>query len=724
MSSTTSSTTTQEPSVQLPPSGFAARAGRWSARHRKTAILGWLAFVVAAIALGGAVGTHTLTTSEAGVGASGHAARAAAAAFPQGAEEHVLIHSSRRSAGTPAFARVTGDVVRRLHAIPTVRDVRPGPISRDGHSALVSFTIPGDETQAKARVDAPLAAVTAAAHAHPGFRIEETGDASLQRGIAKSFEQNLGRAETTSPPLTLAVLILAFGALVAAGLPLLLAITGVAATLGLVGPLSQLIPVDQTISNVILLIGLAVGVDYSLFYLKRVREERAAGRSNAAAIEAAAATSGHAVLVSGLTVMLAMAGMYLAGSPTFVSLATGTILVVAVSVLGSLTVLPAALSALGDRVERGRIRIPFATRRSRTRTRGTWARIVDAVLRRPLVCALASVGVLLVLAFPALGMKLSLPGSDSLSRAIPAVQATDHLRAAFPAQNAPAYVVVEARDVTAPAITEATGRLQAALARHPKLFPGRAAVEVSADRHLERIAIPSAGSGNDATSKRGLATLRAASAATLGRTGATVSIDGFAAQTADFNASLKRNTPIVFAFVLAAAFLLLLLTFRSLVIPIKAIVLNLLSVGAAYGVLVALFQHRDGFIVAWLPLFLFVVLFGLSMDYHVFVLSRVREAYDRGMRTEDAVAHGITSTAGVITSAALVMVGVFALFGTLDSLPLKQMGVGLAIAVALDATIIRGILLPATMKLLGDWCWWLPRKLDWLPRVALEGAPA
>jgi RND superfamily putative drug exporter len=703
-----------------PASGFAARAGRWSARHRKTAILAWLAFVIAAILIGGAVSQNTLTTSQAGVGESGHAARAAAAAFPQSAKENVLIHSTAQTAGTPAFDRVTADVVRRLQALPGLRDVQAGPVSRDGHSALVTFAIPGDETQTKHRVEEPLAVVADAAKAHPGFRIEEAGDASLQHGIEHSFEQNLGKAETTSLPLTLAILIFAFGALVAAGLPLLLAITGVAATLGLISPLSHVIPVDQTISNVILLIGLAVGVDYSLFYLKRVREERAAGRSNAAAIEAAAATSGHAVLVSGLTVMVAMAGMYLAGSPTFVSLATGTILVVAVSVLGSLSVLPAALSALGDRVEKGRI--PFASRLGRERS--LWAPIVDGVLRRPALSAAASVAVLLALAFPALGMDVSLPGSDSLSRAIPAVRATDHVRAAFPAHNAPMHVVIEANDVTTPAIAQAERRFRAQIAGHRDLFPGPVAIEVSADRSLARLSIPSAGGGADATSKRALSTLRETSEATLGRTGATVSLDGFTAQTADFNASLKRNTPIVFAFVLGAAFLLLLVTFRSLVIPVKAILLNLLSVGAAYGVLVAVFQQRDGFIVAWLPLFLFVVLFGLSMDYHVFVLSRVREAYNRGMSTEDAVAHGIKSTAGVITSAALVMVGVFALFGTLDNVALRQMGVGLAVAVALDATVIRGILLPASMKLLGDWNWWLPRRLGWLPRVTLEGAQA
>ncbi len=498
--------------------------------------------------------------------------------------------------------------------------------------------------------------------------------------------------------------------------------TGVAATLGLVGPISQLMPVDQTISNVIVLIGLAVGVDYSLFYLKRVREERAAGRSNTAAIEAAAATSGRAVLVSGLTVMIAMAGMYLAGSATFVSLATGTILVVAVSVLGSISVLPAALSVLGDRVEKGRI--PFARRRKPER--GAWSAIVDRVMRRPRLSAALSAGLLVALTLPALGMTTSLPGDESLSRDIPVVRALDRIQAAFPSENTPAYVVVEAADVTAPAVAAGIERLRAATAGRPEIFTGRSTVEVSGDRRVARIAIPAAGSGIDATSRRMLDLLRGEILpATVGDIrGVVASVDGVTAQTQDFNDSLARNTPIVFAFVLASAFLLLLVTFRSLVIPIKAIALNLLSVGAAYGVLVLAFQRGDGFIVAWLPLFLFVVLFGLSMDYHVFVLSRVREAYDRGMSTGDAVAHGIKTTAGVITSAALVMVGVFALFGTLSAVSLRQMGVGLAVAVALDATVIRGVLLPATMKLLGDWNWWLPRRLHWLPQVSLEGEPA
>ncbi len=712
-----------------------ARAGRWSACHRKAAILGWIAFVVAAVFAGFAINQRSLTPEQAAVGESGNAARLAGAAFPRQAKELVLVQSRTLTADDPAFRGAVSDVIVRLRHTGIARDVRSSAVSPDRHSALVAFEIPGDETTTHMSVAGPLAAVAGAAGAHPQFVISEAGDASSMRGMEQAFAKDLHQAETTSLPITLLILVVAFGALVAAGVPLLLAITGVAATLGLVGPISHIAPVDQTISNVILLIGLAVGVDYSLFYLKRVREERAAGRRNGAAIEAAAATSGRAVLVSGATVMIAMGGMYLGGSPTFSSLATGTILVVAVSVIGSLTVLPAVLSALGDRVERGRI--PLRTRFTRRAPGGAiWSRIVERVLRRPVLSAVISGGLLVALAIPALGMHISLPGSESLSRNIPAVRAFDRIEAAFPSKSTPVTVVVKAGDINRPAIADSIRKLDAATARHHDLFKGHGTVEVSKDRTLARISIPAAGTGIDGTSHRMLTLLRGEliPAAFAGAPAATVLVDGFTAQTADFNASLATHTPLVFAFVLVAAFLLLLVTFRSLVIATKAIVLNLLSVGASYGVLVLVFQngwgekllgfHSNGTIVAWLPLFLFVVLFGLSMDYHVFILSRVREAYDSGMSTERAIGHAIGTTAGVVTSAAAVMVAVFALFGTLSNIALKEMGVGLAVAVLLDATIVRGMLLPASMKLLGDWNWWLPQKLRWLPRVSVEGETA
>jgi RND superfamily putative drug exporter len=433
--------------------------------------------------------------------------------------------------------------------------------------------------------------------------------------------------------------------------------------------------------------------------------------------------------------MIAMAGMYIAGNSTFTSFATGTILVVAVSVIGSLTVLPAVLSKLGDRVERGRI--PLIGRiKARTAKAGLWPRTVDRVLKRPLLSALVSGGLLLALALPTLGMQTAVPGVDGLPQDLPVVQTYNRIQEAFPGESIPADVVVEAKDVTAGPVAAAIDDLGERAARQPDLFERGITTEISPDETVASVSIPLAGDGTDAESNAALDGLRGELIpATLGTvSGATTDVTGMTAETADFNDSMSSHMPWVFAFVLSAAFLLLMVTFRSLVIPLKAILLNLLSVGAAYGVLVLVFQEgwgesllgfeSTGAITAWLPLFLFVVLFGLSMDYHVFILTRIREAVDRGMRTEDAVAQGIKSTAGVVTSAAIVMVAVFSIFATLSSLEFKQMGVGLAVAILIDATIIRGVLLPATMKLLGEWNWWLPSWLGWLPRVAREPEPA
>ena len=715
---------------------IAARAGRWSARHRKKAIFGWLAFVIASLAIGGAVGVNTLSSEDSGVGESGRADKTLHESFPQRTEESVLVQSESRQATDPAFRAAVDDTVKRLEGADHVRAVAspyadPNRISADGRSALVEFEIGGDPETATDRIDPALAATAAAAKAHPELRIEQFGDASADKAISKTFEDDFKKAELTSLPITLIILVLAFGAIVAAGVPLLLALSGVAATIGLLAPISLIAPVDESVNSVILLIGLAVGVDYSLFYLRREREERAAGRSEQASLEAAAATSGRAVLISGFTVMIAMSGMYLAGAATFQSFATGTILVVAVSVIGSLTVLPAVLSKLGDRVDKGRV--PLIGRiKARTAQAGIWSRIVDRVLRRPLLSALVSGGLLVALALPTLAMQTSVPGVDGLPQDLPVVQTYNRIQEAFPGESIPANVVVKADDVTTGATAAAIDALQADAAEQSELFEPGATVEVSPDKTVANVAIPIAGNGTDTTSNDALDELRGelipATIGTVG--GATADVTGMTAQTADFNASMSSHIPYVFAFVLSAAFLLLMVTFRSIVIPIKAILLNLLSVGAAYGLLVLVFQEgwgesllgfeSTGAITAWLPLFLFVVLFGLSMDYHVFILTRIKELVDRGMRTDQAVAEGIKSTAGVVTSAAVVMVAVFSIFATLSSLEFKQMGVGLAAAILIDATIVRGVLLPATMKLLGEWNWWLPSWLEWLPRVSLE----
>jgi uncharacterized membrane protein YdfJ with MMPL/SSD domain len=716
-----------------------SRAARWSAAHRRTAVLGWLAFVLVTFAIGSVVGVVKMTTSDNAIGDSGAADRILARQFPnQRSLEDVLIQSRTGAplASTQLQAAVN-DLVSRLSRTRSVASIRSPlaganaeQISKDGRSALVTFQITGNPDTAQDRVGPALAVTAAVQRAHPALSIGEVGDASARKGIDDRIAEDFKRAEVTSLPVTLVILVAAFGALVAAGIPLLLGLTSVFAALGLTALLSHLLHVDQMISSVILLIGLAVGVDYSLFYLRREREERARGRTPAAALEIAAATSGRAVLVSGLTVMTTMAGMFLMGSRIFWSFGMGTVLVVAIALVGSLSVLPAVLSKLGDRVDRGRI--PLLGRiGSRNGDSRFWSTIIGAVLRHPIVWGSASAALLIALAIPAFRLHTLNPSVQGLPRDLPVMKVYDRTVRAFPGEPLPAIVVVGARNVTTPAVTAGIEALKrAALATGEVGKP--VSVDISASRMAARVRLALAGTTTDAASNHALSTLRnTVIPSTIARVpGVTVHTTGETAVSRDFNNSMKSHAPYVFAFVFGLAFLLLLVTFRSIVIPLKAIVLNLLSVAAAYGVLVLIFQdgrlqslldfHSVGGITAWLPLFLFLVLFGLSMDYHVLILSRVREDHDNGMTTEQAVAHGIRSTAGVVTSAAVVMVAVFSIFITLGFLDFKMMGVGLAVAVLLDATIVRAVLLPATMGLLGDWNWYLPRWLEWLPKLSAE----
>jgi RND superfamily putative drug exporter len=446
------------------------------------------------------------------------------------------------------------------------------------------------------------------------------------------------------------------------------------------------------------------------------------------AIEVAAATSGRSVLISGLTVLLAMSGMYLTGSKIFVGMGQSAMLVVAVAVIGSLTLLPAVLALLGDRVDRGALPLLGRVRQPAGQSR-IWTAILDRVLARPALTAGFAASVMILLALPVLWLQTATPGVTDLPQNTVAVQTFERLQQAFPGGGTPAVVVVEAPDVTAPAVVSAGAAFErAALATGQMNQP---ITFVANPAHTAAIiTVPLAGSGEDATSTHALATLRdTVIPATFGKVpGVQVAVTGDTAGTVDFNSLMAQRSAWVFGFVLLLAFLLLLVSFRSLVIPVTAVVLNLLSVGASYGVIVALFQWGWGqsflgftsvhSVASWLPLFLFVVLFGLSMDYHVFILSRIRESYDRTRSTEVAVARGIKSTAGVVTAAAIVMVFVFLSFATLSMVQLKEMGVGLAVAVLLDATVVRALLLPATMKLLGTWNWYLPRWLEWLPQLS------
>jgi len=716
--------------------------GRWSASHWKTAVFGWLGLVLVAFAVGGALGTKNVDPNAAGPGESGRMNKILDEGFKQPAGESILIQSRSVRAGDPAFAAAIEDVVARVSKVAAVQNVRSpltpgnaGQIAKSKKAALVDFDIRGKKVDAADKVGPVLDAVANAQRAHPSFFIGEFGDASSVKAVDTVFADDLASAGLFSVPLTLIILVVAFGALVAAGIPLLLALTAVFATFGLAALPSHLLPLAQEAPAVVLLIGLAVGVDYSMFYLRRAREERAAGRSVQAAIEAAASTSGRSVLISGLTVMVAMAGLFLTGDATFASFGYATMIVVAVAMLGSLTVLPALLSKLGDRVDR--LHVPLVGRLRRDDGEGRiWGPIVDRVLRRPLLSALVSGGLLLALAAPALQLRIATPGPEAaFPKSLDIIKTYDRMQQAFPGTALPANIVVKAQNVNTPAVRNAIAQLERR-ARESGQMGEPITLDVNKSATVANITVPIAGTGTDPASNTALAELRNEIVpATVGALpSAEAGVTGLTAEWRDQGDQMKSWLPLVVGFVLLFAFALMLVAFRSLVIAVKAIVLNLLSVAAAYGVLVLVFQHgvgkgllgfsETGGISPVVPLLLFVILFGLSMDYHVFILSRIRETFDRGASMDDAVSYGIKSTAGVVTSAAIVMVAVFSVFAALSLLMFKQFGVGLAAAVLIDATIVRAVLLPASMKLLGDWNWYLPRWLQWLPRSGLSEVAA
>jgi RND superfamily putative drug exporter len=717
---------------------LAARAGRWSAAHWKTATFGWLGFVVVAILLGSAAGTRILAASDSGDGESGRASQTLGhAGFRQPASETVLIQNRSLNARDPRFRAVIVDVARGVRRAPYVVDVHSpldsgsrskGQISSDGHSAIVRFEITGKTATAKNRVAAALDAVAAAQRANQGFIVQEAGDASADRALSKTLSDDFKRAERLALPITLLIMLLAFGALVAAGLPVLLAFSGVIAAIGISSLFSHLLPAADATMSVILLVGMAVGVDYSLFYLKREREERAAGQDPHPALLRTAATSGHAVLVSGATVLVAVSGLLLSGDPAFKSIGVGAMIVVACAMVGSLTVLPALMHRLGDKVEKGRIPLLSRLRGANGSDSRLWGAVLDATLERPALAAALTTGLLVAAAIPAFSLQTKFPSLNDLPRSIPIVKTVERLNKSFPGTTVPAVVVINARTVKSPTINQAIIALRrTALATGQLRLPIETAYNPAGT--VARVTIPiRSGDSRSTAAYAALDTLRTRVIPdTIGAVpGVSVGVTGETAANKDFNSLLSVRMPIVFAFVLGLAFLLLLLTFRSVVIPIKSILLNLLSVGAAYGILVLVFQHHwaegilgfrsNGGIASWIPLFLFVLLFGLSMDYHVFILSRVREHVLAGASTEQAVSLAIRRSAGTVTAAAIVMVAVFSIFATLSQLDLKQAGFGLAVAILIDATLIRGILLPATMTLLGERNWYLPRWLEWIPQ--------
>ncbi|MGC0373965.1 MMPL family transporter [Streptomyces sp. SAI-229] len=722
--------------------GLAARAGGWSARHRWAAVGIWVLFVVLAMGLGSAAGRVDVGDSDQLKGETSTAARIIEdAGIEEPAGETVLVQAKDEglTATDAAFRSAVTAVVAAVEKTGEAADVtspyESGTISKDGRSALVQFDVRGDSDTAGERIEPVLNAVEDVQKDHESLRIEEIGGASMMKTFDDAFGDDFKKAEYSAVPVALGILLIAFGALVAALLPVALAITAIMATMGLMGLVSHLQPMSETANSVMLLVGLAVGVDYCLFYLRREREERAAGRDAQTALRIAAATSGRAIVVSGVTVCVAMAGMLFTGLAEFEAMGLASLMVVAVAMVGSVTVLPALLSLLGERVEKGRV--PFLRRR-RTGGNGDsrfWSAVLKRVLAKPVLSVVVATGALLAVAAPAVGMKTqNLTLDQEFGDSLPIVQTYNRVNDAFPGGSEPAEVVVKADDINAPEVKAALAEFRE---RAISSGASRGPVEIKLhdQRNVAFVYVPLVGGSDQDKAAESLDMLRdEVRPATLGEVdGVEAPITGQVAGNKDFNDQLVGSVVPVFAFVVVFAFLVMLLSFRSLTVAVTSIVLNLLSVGAAYGILVAVFQHGwgaslvgaegVGAIITWLPLFLFVILFGLSTDYHVFVVSRIREARLRGRTTRDAVQHGVVTTAGVVTSAAIIMVAVFGIFGTLSMQSMKQMGVGLAAAVLIDATVIRGVLLPAVMTLLGERNWYLPKWLHRMPDLTHDESP-
>ncbi|MFH9004309.1 MMPL family transporter [Streptomyces afghaniensis] len=701
----------------------------WSVRRKGLAITGWLALVIVAI-----LSSALISGSEARSTDPGDAGRAQQIVRTENSgdsiRENVLFQS--READGPKFTEssqlrgAAADLVSKLRgANAGVRDIGSPLgdngerwVSRDGRSGLVTFELGGPLEQQKANYLKVEGLLKEVQDSNPDLRIVQAGDRSLNAVVDEAIKDDFKKSEITSLPLTLIILLVVFGSLIAAGIPLLLSATAVIATFGLLQTVGQFVPVNSAASSIVLLIGMAVGIDYSLFYLRREREERLAGRDTRDALAITARTSGHAVVVSGLTVMVCVLGLLFSGLDVFKGLTAGTVIVVGLTVVGSVTVLPAVLAALGHRVDKARI--PWlGRRRTVARESRTWSSVARTVVRRPALTGGIAALVLVVMALPMFGMHLQDPATtDSLPRSVPQVDAAVRMNDAFPGASNPARVAVATDNGTSadsPALRTAIDALHKEAA-----VPGSGIAEPITWVPVGDVAVvrvPLVGKGTDETSNASLEQLRdKLLPATLGKVeGIHYAVGGKTATPYDFANQLNSRSPLIFAFILALAFVLMVVAFRSWSISLVSILLNLLSIGAAYGVLTWVFQNGHlesllgftsyGGVVGWLPVFMFVVLFGLSMDYHIFILSRIKERWAGGATPRDAIVGGISSSAGVVTSAAVIMICVFTVFVSLTAIEYKMMGVGMAVAILIDATVVRGVLLPAAMALLGGRAW-------------------
>ncbi|MFE9107185.1 MMPL family transporter [Actinomadura geliboluensis] len=696
------------------------RMARWSAGHPWRGIAAWFLFVALCLGVGASVGGHAATTEDFWIGEAGRAeALATEGGLQQRPVEHVLI-----TGRGPAADAAAQDAAARMRTLTEVASVSAPVRSADGTAVRVDVALKGPELEGKDHVDPLLAQTAAVRAAHPGVKVEETGGPSISKGVGELRSDDLARTEVIAVPITLVTLLAVFGSFAVAVVPVVLALSSIAAAIGLSMLASHAFPDAGIGASIILLIGMAVGVDYTLFYLKREREERArsGGRLDArATVELAAATSGRAVVVSGLAVAVSSATLYLADDVIFSSIATAAIVVTLVAVVSSLTVLPAVLAKLGAWAERR------AVRRGRTPKApkiGT-GRITRAMLRptgrHPAATLAVSALAMLALAAPLLTLDLTDMGRDSHPREIAAMRVYDRLNAAFPELKATHQIVVKTSAVH-------TGEARAALAdlarraeRDP-LLAGTSELRTSPGGRISVLELPVPHHASSPEAQRSLNRVRDEYVpATTGRLDAETAVTGDVARYADYPEHQERKLPIIIGALLLVTFAMTVWAFRSVVLGLVGVLLNLLSAGAALGLLTAVFQGTwaegllgftsTGSIGSRVPLLLLVILFGLSMDYQVFVISRIREAVLRGVPTRQAVRDGIGGSASVVTSAAFVMVTVFASFVPLHIMEMKQMGFALAVAVLLDAAVIRIMVLPALMLLLGDRCWWPARSV-------------
>jgi putative drug exporter of the RND superfamily len=708
------------------------RMACWSARHRKTAVAAWLALVAAAFIAGQFGGGGSVKQYDPGQAGQGERVLASLGVVTAPAES-VLIQpraGAHLSAATAAadVTKATAQVRNALAAVPQAAASIRGPFYGSRGAALVAFTVAGPHAAAQQTVLTDLAAVQRVQARNPDLLVQEAGQASTSQAANAVLGKDFRKSEWTSIPLTLILLLAVFGALIAAGIPVLLASTAVIMAVSLLSIAGHWFPVGSGTSELVLVIGMAVGVDYSLFYLRREREERMAGHDDEAVVGLAAATSGRAILVSGLTVMVSLGGLFLTGIDMFTGIAFGTIMVVGVAVLGSLFFLPALLSWLGPWADR--LQLPYlGRRRTHPRPSRLWGGLARSVVRRPLLLGGLAAAALLALSAPALGMRLANPSVD-LPSSLPIVHVLADIKHEFPSRPAPAEVVVSGSGLDSPAMSRALTSLRAEAGRSTAIDGPVSASFVAGGRALV-IQVPLAGNGTSTVSTNALLTLEnRILPSTVGTVpGASFAVTGDTAANHDLRSMLHTRTPIVFGVVALLAFVLLMLAFRSLAIPLVSIGLNFLSVGGAYGLVTLIFQDGHlqsllgftsfGALIPWVPLFTFVMLFGLSMDYHVFILSRIRELWSGGATARDAIVGGVSRSAGVVSSAAVIMVAVFSIFATLDMIDVKMLGVGLAAAVVIDATLVRGIVLPAALALLGERAWYLPSWLSWLPGRSL-----